>query len=236
MALWFYIITLVPLSEVVAITFIVPIITTLAAMWFLKEKVNSKIWISLIIGFVGVLIIVRPGLREIDPVYFLALLVPFIWSISNILTKKLVATERPGTITLYLSFIIFIFSIPLAAPYLKPMLLVDLGWFVLLGIISNACYMASAICYSKTDISAVQPFDFTRLLFTAIIAYFAFGEKIDLFTLIGATVILLGSLMVTNKSPLYYLYSGFAEGNIIPKSKILFANLLSFIKKIKKIR
>jgi hypothetical protein len=58
----------------------------------------------------------------------------------------------------------------------------------------------------------------------------------DLFTFVGAAVILLGSLMVTNKSPLHYLYSGFAEGNIIPKSKIFFANLLIFIKKFKEIR
>ncbi|MFT6332172.1 MAG: drug/metabolite transporter (DMT)-like permease [Lentimonas sp.] len=236
MALWFYIITLIPLSEAVAITFIVPIVTTLAAMWFLKEKVNSKIWISLIIGFIGVLIIVRPGFREFKPAYFLALLVPFIWSISNITTKKLVVTERPGTITLYLSLIIFILSIPLSAPYLTAVPVIDLVWFLLLGLISNGCYMASAICYSKADISAVQPFDFSRLLFTAIIAYFAFGEQMDLFTFVGAAVILLGSLMVTNKSPLHYLYSGFAEGNIIPKSKIFFANLLIFIKKFKEIR
>jgi drug/metabolite transporter (DMT)-like permease len=232
MLLWFYTITLIPLSEAVAITFIVPITTTIAAVFFLKEQVDSKIWISLIIGFVGVVIIVRPGFREFHLGYLLALITPFVWSISNIMTKKLVKTETPGTITLYLSLIIFILSVPISAPHLSPIAMTDFGWFLALGLISNGCYMASAICYSKTDISAVQPFDFSRLIFTAIIAYFAFNEQIDLFTFLGATIILFGSLIATNKSPLYYLYSGFAEGSAIPKGRSFFLNMSSKISKI----
>jgi len=196
MVLWFYVITLIPLSEAVSITFIVPIITTLAAILFLKEKVNQKIWISLVVGFIGVLIIIRPGFRDLGSPYLWALLTPFVWSISNILTKKMIKTEKPESITLYLSFIVFILSIPFAAPYLKPIPIVDLLWFALLGLVSNCSYLASAICYSKVDISVVQPFDFTRLIFTAIIAYFAFGERVDLMMLIGAGVILCGSLLI----------------------------------------
>ncbi|MES2677973.1 MAG: DMT family transporter [Pseudomonadota bacterium] len=217
MLLWFYVITLIPLSEAVSITFIVPITTTIAAMFFLGEKVDKKIWISLTIGLIGVLIIIRPGFREFKIAYLLALLIPFVWSVSNILIKKMVATEKPQTITLYLSFVMFILSIPIAAPYLKPIPIPDLCWFLLLGLISNCSYIANAICYSKTDVSTVQPFDFTRLIFTAIIAYFAFGEKMELMMFIGAAVILFGSLIVASKSPLYYLYSGFAVGFIKPK-------------------
>ena len=196
MVLWFYVITLIPLSEAVSITFIVPITTTLAAMFFLKEKVSPRIWWSLLIGFVGVLIIVRPGFRDLSIAYLLALLTPFVWSISNIMIKKMVATEKPETITLYSSCVMFILSIPFAAPYLKPIPFTDLLWFALLGLISNGSYIANAICYSKVDVSVVQPFDFSRLIFTAIIAYFAFGEKVDLMMLIGAGVILCGSILV----------------------------------------
>jgi drug/metabolite transporter (DMT)-like permease len=206
MLLWFYTITLIPLSEAVSITFIVPITTTIAAIFFLKEKVHNKLWISLIIGFIGVLIIVRPGFRELKPAYLLALLTPFVWSVSNITIKKMVATERPETITLYLSFVMFILSIPIAAPYLKPIPFIDLLWFLLLGLISNCSYIANAICYSKTDISVVQPFDFTRLIFTSIIAYFAFNEKFDLMMWAGALVILSGSLIVLPKGSRFDKY------------------------------
>ncbi len=196
MVLWFYVITLIPLSEAVSITFMVPIITTMAAMFFLKEKVSKKIWLSLLIGFVGVLIIIRPGFKDLNTAYFLALLTPFIWSISNIITKKMVATEKSETIILYLSFIALILSIPFAAPYLKPIPIYDLLWFALLGLISNSFYIVNVICYSKVDVSVVQPFDFSRLIFTVIIAYFVFGEKVDFIMLIGAGVILFGSLLI----------------------------------------
>lgn len=206
MMLWFYVITVIPLSEAVSITFIVPIITTSAAILFLKEKVHQKVWLSLLIGFVGVLIIVRPGFRDLQLVYLLALLTPFVWSISNIMIKKMVATEKPETITLYLSFVMFILSIPIAAPYLKPIPLTDLLWFALIGFLSNYSYIANAICYSKVDVSVVQPFDFTRLIFTAIIAYFAFNEKIDLMMLLGALVILFGSLLVVPRKSRFARY------------------------------
>lgn len=195
MMLWFYALTKIPLAEAVSITFIVPIITTIAAMIILKEKVDDKIWLSLAIGFVGVLIIIRPGFRELHFAYLLAIITPFVWTVSNILIKKLVATEKPETITFYLSATMFIVSIPIAAPYLKPIPLHDLWWFALLGLCSNFSYIANAICYSKVDVSVVQPFDFSRLIFTALIAYFFFGEKIDLVMLIGALVILCASLL-----------------------------------------
>ncbi len=241
MLLWFYTITLIPLSEAVSITFIVPITTTIAAVLFLKEKVDHKIWFSLAIGLSGVLIIIRPGFRELKPAYLLALLIPFAWSASNIFIKKMVATEKPKTITLYLSFTIFILSIPIAAPYLKPIGTIDLGWFMLLGLVSNCSYIANAICYSKTDVSAVQPFDFTRLIFTAIIAYIAFNEKVELMTFVGAGIIMLGSLIVAIKSPLYYLYSSSSDGTIIPKPRSFAANFLSkinskFVHHLQKIR
>jgi S-adenosylmethionine uptake transporter len=206
MLLWFYVITLIPLSEAVSITFIVPIITTVAAIIFLKEKVHKKVWLSLCIGFIGVLIIIRPGFRDLNIAYLLALLTPFIWSISSILIKKMVATEKPETITLYVSFIMFVLSIPVAAPYLKPIPVIDLLWFAAIGLLSNFSYIANAICYSKVDVSVVQPFDFSRLIFTAIIAYLAFGESIDLIMIIGALVILSASIMVIPRKSKFARY------------------------------
>jgi drug/metabolite transporter (DMT)-like permease len=196
MVSWFYAITLIPISEAVSISFIVPIITTLAAMFFLKEKVSKKIWLSLAIGFIGVVIIIRPGFRDFNTAYLLAILAPFIWSTSNILVKKLVATESPETIILYSSSVILILSIIVSVPYLKAMSLTDILWFVVLGLASNYTYIANAKCYVKSDISVVQPFDFSRLIFTAIISYFIFDEKLDLIMLLGAIVILLGSILV----------------------------------------
>lgn len=197
MLVWFYTITLLPLSEAVSITFLIPITTTLAAMIFLKERVKKETWLAILIGFIGVLIIIRPGFREFKSAYLLALLSTLMWSISNILVKKMTHSEKPKTIVAYMSVIMLVISIPFAIPYIKPIDWNDLMWFALLGSISNLSHMAMSLSYSKTDLSVVQPFDFTRLIFTSIIAYFAFDERIDFWVVIGALVILFGTIIVT---------------------------------------
>ncbi len=199
MIVWFYTITLIPLSEAVSITFLIPIFTTVAAMFFLKEKVKKETWLAIIIGFIGVLIIVRPGFREFKPAYLLALLSALLWSFSNIMVKTMTKTEKPKTIVAYMSLIMLVISIPLALPHLQTFNLHDLFWFAALGIISNLSHTAMSLSYSKTNLSTVQPFDFSRLIFTAIISYFAFGEKIDLWVVFGAIVILCGTIIVTPK-------------------------------------
>jgi drug/metabolite transporter (DMT)-like permease len=196
MFVWFYVITLLPLSEAVSITFVVPIITTLAAMFFLKEKVTRKTWAAILIGLVGVLIIIRPGFREFKFAYLLALFSTCLWAVSNVLVKMMTDTEKPKTIVAYMSLIMLIISIPFALPYLKPLTMTDVFWFFLMGAISNLSHMSMSIAYSKTDLSLVQPFDFTRLIFTSVIAYFAFGEVVDIWVVFGSLIILFGVIAV----------------------------------------
>ena len=196
MFVWFYVITLLPLSEAVSITFVVPIITTLAAMFFLKEKVTRKTWAAILIGLVGVLIIIRPGFREFKFAYLLALFSTCLWAVSNVLVKMMTDTEKPKTIVAYMSLIMLIISIPFALPYLKPLTMNDVFWFFLMGAISNLSHMSMSIAYSKTDLSLVQPFDFTRLIFKSVIAYFAFGEVVDIWVVFGSLIILFGVIVV----------------------------------------
>ncbi|HLD76985.1 MAG TPA: DMT family transporter, partial [Rickettsiales bacterium] len=199
MLLWFYAITLIPLPEAVSITFTVPIITTIAAIFFLKEKVSANVWIALFTGFVGVLIIIRPGFRQFHFAYALTILATFSWAISNILVKKMTATDKPQTIVAYMSFIMLILSIPFGIAQSEPMYLADVFWLVMLGLFSNLSHIAMSNAYKNTDLNIVQPFDFTRLIFISIIAYFAFDEVIDLYSIIGATIIMIGTIFVAPK-------------------------------------
>lgn len=109
-------------------------------------------------------------------------------------------TEKPQTIVAYMSFIMFVCSIPFAWPYMKTITLVDFLWFSALGAVSNLLHIAISSAYSKADLSHVQPFDFTRLIFTAIISYFAFGEIIDVWVIIGSLVILCGVIIIMPRS------------------------------------
>lgn len=199
MMIWFYVVTILPLSEAVSISFIIPILTTVVAIIFLKEKVKSHTWIASFIGFAGILIILRPGFKEFNPAYFFSFASVILWVISNIIIKVMTKTEKPHTIVAYMSFIMFICSVPFAFPYLEPINFNNFLWFAALGAVSNLLHIFISSAYSKADLSYVQPFDFTRLIFTAIISYFAFGEIIDIWVIVGSMVILCGVIIVMPK-------------------------------------
>jgi drug/metabolite transporter (DMT)-like permease len=196
MLLWFHAVSILPLSEAVSISFIVPILTTVAAVFFLKEKVEARGWIGIFIGFVGILIILRPGFKEFNPAYFYSFASVFVWVISNILIKLMTKTEKPQTIVAYMSIVMLICSIPFALPHLQPLNFENFLYFAALGLASNLVHIFVSSAYAKTNLSSVQPFDFTRLIFTAIISYFAFGEVIDFWVIVGSLVILCGVIAV----------------------------------------
>ena len=199
MLFWFNAIALIPLSEAVSISFIIPIITTVLAVIFLKEKTKPHTWSACLIGFIGILIILRPGFKEFSPAYFYCFASVILWTNSNFLIKSMTKTEKPQTIVAYMSFVMLIVSIPFAFPYMQPINFEAFCYFAALGLVSNLTHICISNAYAKTDLSVVQPFDFTRLIFTAIISYFAFGEVIDSWVICGSLVILSGAILVMPK-------------------------------------
>ena len=199
MYLWFFIVTIIPLSEAVSISFVVPILSSVVAIYYLKESAKKEIFLSCILGFVGVLIILRPGFRDFHSAYFLCLFSLILWTISNVVIKVMTKTEKPQTIVVYMTIIMLVTSIPFGVFHLKFLTLEDLLVFILLGLVSNALHFAISNAYRLSDLSHVQPIDFMRLVFTAIFAYFVFGEIIDFWVVVGSMVILFGVILILPK-------------------------------------
>ncbi len=199
MTMWFYAVSMIPIADAVSISFIVPSLTTIFAIIFLKEKINIKNWISIIIGFIGVLIIIRPGFKEFNIAYLLMIVSACFWAISNILTKILSASQQPINVVAYLTIIMTILSVPFGVFYIQPLTIFSIFLLIAMAIISNLSYFLLSKSYSKADLSIVQPFDFTRLIFSALIGYFIFDEKVDLLTIIGSLIILCGLLIALPK-------------------------------------
>jgi S-adenosylmethionine uptake transporter len=105
-------------------------------------------------------------------------------------------TSSPKLIVANMNFFQFIISIPLALPYLEPVKDSDILEFFILGVLSNFSYKLIAKAYCRNNLANLQPFDFTRLIFTSIIAYFVFGEKFDLWVWIGALIILFSLIIL----------------------------------------
>ncbi len=194
---WFYAISILPLAEAVSISFVIPFTTTLVAIFFLKEKVESKNWLAILIGLLGVVIILRPGFRDLNNGHYFVAGAVILWTISNLTTKMMTKTEKSKTIVAYMAIIMLIISFPFSLPYLKPVNnFADLFWFLALGLISNMAYFSLSFAYRSSNLSMLQPFDYTRLIFTSIIAYFVFGEIVDFWVILGSLVILIGVIIM----------------------------------------
>ena len=199
MFFWFYAVNSLPLSEAVSLSFLTPIVTTIASMIFLKEKVSKNIFMASFISFIGVIIILRPGFHKFDEGYIFSFCSIIFWTISNLIVKVMTKTDKPKTIVAHMTFFMFIFSMPFALPYLSPLNFTAFIEFFILGIISNISYKLIAEAYSKNDLSILQPFDFSRLIFTSFVAYFIFDEKLDIWVFVGSLIILFGLILIVKK-------------------------------------
>ena len=185
----YYAISIMPITQVTALTFTVPLITVIFAVIFLGEKPQAHKWIALIAGFIGILVILLPGTNEFNIYSLLVLLTTCCWSVSNILIKKLTSTDDPKTIVILMTTAAIPFSFPFAILFWKTPNLEQLLLLLLLGWLSNQAQILMTLAYSKTDMGTLLPFDFSRLIFVSIFAYVFFGEVIDTRTATGAIMI-----------------------------------------------
>ena len=189
----------VPLSEMTALSFTAPLFTTIAAIYFLKERAGPARWIALLVGFGGVLIIMRPGAAMFEWGAILVLISSVTFAGVVVVGKQLAATESPELMTAYLSLL----SVPLS---LLPALFfwtwpapADWLWLLALGAFGTANMYGIARALKVGEASLTQPFDFLRLPTMTLVAWLAFGEGLDLWTWVGAAVILASTTYVTRR-------------------------------------
>jgi drug/metabolite transporter (DMT)-like permease len=161
--------------------------------------VRARRWSATILGFVGVLIILRPGFLEVTPEMALPVVAAAFMATAVLIVKSLSRTEAAGTVVIYMNLILtplslvpalFVWRWPTSPTWLHLMLL---------GLFAALAHLALTRAYAKADASAVLPFDYARLPLIAIIAYFAFGEVPGVWTWIGATVIVASAIYIVQR-------------------------------------
>jgi drug/metabolite transporter (DMT)-like permease len=199
MVCWFTTLALLPLAQATALSFTAPIFTSVLAVLVLGEVMRARRWSATALGFLGALIILRPGLETLQPAALLAIATALVWASSTILVKVMARTESAGAIVTYLA----LFSTPLsfaAALFVwQTPTLAQLGWAALLGAAGSAGHLCLTRALASADASAVMPFDYLRLPVVAMIAYVAFGEVPDLWVWLGGGVIALSGLYITHR-------------------------------------
>jgi drug/metabolite transporter (DMT)-like permease len=197
MLLGFAALAMLPLEKMTAIHFIVPIIVTILAVIFLKEKIYLYRSIALVMGFLGMLIILRPGIIDISIGIYMAIISSLIWSVVIILTKKVSKDDSAITILSHQYVYMSLFSFPLVIyfwdqPSLKIIILI-----LCAAISGTILHIALNHAYKLVDVTMTQPYSFLGLIASSIIGYFVFSDKPDFYTWLGASVIFCGVLLIS---------------------------------------
>jgi len=190
MMIYFYTVSQMNISVITALSFTAPLFTAIFAVYFFKDKMTIHQGFALFVGFVGVLIVARPDSEAFNPLSLLILVCTLFWALSGILIKKLSETESALQTTFYMTCFMMAFSAPIAFFSWNGPSNENLIWLFGIAATSNLLQYSLAKSLACTDFSVILPFDFTRLLFSAGIAYIAFGEDMDIHAVIGSVVIL----------------------------------------------
>jgi drug/metabolite transporter (DMT)-like permease len=199
MELWFYSITLLPLTLATALSFTTPIFSTIIAIMFLREKAGIRRWCAIMIGFIGMLIILRPGVSDISGDALFVIGSSLMMGIAGVLVKTLTRTEPPETIVFYMALFMIPWAMIPGILHWQPVSVHALGLIFLIAFFSTAAHLLMARAYMRADMVMLMPFDFSRLVFTAILAYFLFNETMDIPTITGALIITASSVYIAHR-------------------------------------
>jgi drug/metabolite transporter (DMT)-like permease len=189
MLMFFTALSLSPLAKVSAMSFTAPLFATIGAIVFLGERIRMRRIMALLLGFAGALIILQPGVVELDPGMLLVLTSSAIWACAMLIIKVLSRTDSSVTITAYQG----IFLTPLSL--IAALFVWDwpnwhqLALFALMGVLGTLAHVSMAEAFKLADTTAVLPFDFTRLIWASMVGFLVFGEVPALWTWVGGTVI-----------------------------------------------
>ena len=199
MSTWFYAISLIPLGEVTALSFLTPLFTTVGAALVFGEVVRMRRWTATLIGFCGALIIIRPGIVEMGLGNWFALISAVFMGASPLIIKTLTRGDDPWTVV----FFSHLLMLPLA---LVPALLIwswpapEIWPFLLaMGPIAVFGHLTLTKALSVTDASIVATVDFLRLPFAVGVGWIVFGEVSDVWTWVGAAIIFASSLYIVHR-------------------------------------
>ncbi len=189
MELWFYCLSVMPLTLATALSFTTPIFSTIFAIVFLGERAGIRRWSAIGIGFAGMLVILRPDLGGIHSTAMFVLISSALMAIVGVLIKTLTRTEPPETIVFYMSLFMTPWSAAPAYFHWQAITAHQLGLVGLIAFLSTAAHLMLARALARAEMVVLMPLDFTRLIFVSFLAYVLFGETLSLSTVAGSFII-----------------------------------------------
>ena len=194
--LWFYAMSRLPIAEVTALGFTTPIFTTAGAMLILGERVKSYRVAGILVGFIGALIVLRPGLRIIDFGAVAMLIAAPLFACSLLMAKVATKTESSSVIVALLSIFCTLTLLPLALVYWRTPTTEEWSLLFLTAIFATLGHYCLTRAFQSAELSALQPFSFLQLVWATLLGLVVFSEQPDLWLWLGAGVIVFSATWI----------------------------------------
>ena len=194
---WFFAMTRIPIAEVTAMNYLTPVFVTVAAALFLGERLAFRRIIAVLCALLGAMIILRPGFRELSIGHIAMLAVACMFCVSY-LTAKLLADAVPASVVVsMLSIAVTIGLAPLAFSVWITPTLQEVGVLFGVACFATAGHFAMTLAFANAPLTVTQPVTFVQLIWAVSLGYFAFGEAVDIWVILGGFVILCSITFIT---------------------------------------
>ncbi len=196
----FWALQFLQLTVTASIFFTVPILIALMSAPLLNEKLDARRWAAILIGFAGVLVIVRPGSASFHPAMLLSVINAVLYAAFNLMTRKLAAYDPPETIQFLPAVVACVELTPFAlATWQSPP-----GWFewlllCLMGVFGGTGHYLLAMAHRYAPASTLAPFQYQQILYMALFGYLVFGSVPDTTVWIGAAIVIASGLYLFSR-------------------------------------
>lgn len=186
-----------PIADTVAIFFVQPIMIVVLSALVLGEKVGIRRWLAVLVGFIGVLVIVRPGFKEVNPGVFYALCAGVSYASYIILTRRIRGEASAMAITFHSSLMCALVLLPLL-----PFVWGDLGMqqivlLFLIGAIAVVGHYMITRAYELAEASLLAPFAYAEIIMAVILGWYFFGDLPDFWTYVGVAILIACALYIS---------------------------------------
>ncbi len=187
-----------PIAEATAINFITPLLITALAVPVLGEVVRLQGWIAVLVGFGGMLVVVRPGVHGLQPAALLVLLSSLCWSVAMLVTRQLAGIDRSGVTLLWTAATGLALLMVVLPFFLAPMTWPLAGLSVALGVVASTGQWLAVLAYRHARATALAPLGYAQLIWSSVLGLLVFGNVPDRWVVVGAVIIALSGVSIVH--------------------------------------
>ena len=193
---FFYSISVISMAKALTLAFVAPLVTTAISPFFLNEKVGLRRWIAVLVGFIGSLVVIRPGFLEFNLASIAALATGCFYGVYVVITRKLHSTDNP-LLTLLLTGVVgaIIASFLVPVVWVNPTL-IQWSWLALMGIFACLGHILLILSLRHADASKLAPFGYFEIITNIILGYYVFRDFPDLWTFLGLFIIISSGIYI----------------------------------------